>query len=110
MGRDGERFDAIVLDPPAFVKSRKKLPEAIRGYLTVNRRAMELLEPGGFLLTCSCSHHIGAPDLDEAAAVGAAKAGRRLRLITRGGQAADHPVLPAAPETEYLHALFLEVR
>jgi 23S rRNA (cytosine1962-C5)-methyltransferase len=108
-GHRGERFGAIILDPPAFVKSRKKLPEAVRGYLTVNRRALELLEPGGFLFTCSCSYHMGRELFLDTLRQAATQAGRQLRLLEVRGQAFDHPVLLACPETDYLKCVVLQV-
>ncbi|BCR05739.1 SAM-dependent methyltransferase [Desulfuromonas versatilis] len=107
--RDGERFGTIILDPPAFVKSRKKLQEAIRGYLTINRRGMELLEPGGFLFTCSCSYHMDRETFLDTLRKAAQQAGREMRLIEMRGQAYDHPVLLACPETEYLKCAILQV-
>ncbi|WP_305042026.1 class I SAM-dependent rRNA methyltransferase [Geoalkalibacter sp.] len=104
----GERFDTIVLDPPAFVKSKKRLTEAVRGYLTINRRAMELLAPGGFLFTCSCSYHMERELFLDTLRQAATKAGRCLRLIEVRGQALDHPVLLACPETDYLKCVILQ--
>lgn len=104
----GERFDTIVLDPPAFVKSKKRLAEAVRGYLTINRRAMDLLAPGGFLLTCSCSYHMERELFLDTLRQAAHKAGRSLRLIEVRGQALDHPVLLACPETDYLKCVILQ--
>lgn len=109
LGRDRQRFGAIVLDPPAFVKSRKKLKEAIKGYLTVNRRAMELLEPGGYLFTCSCSYHMDRDTFVDTLRQAGQQAGRTLRLVEMRGQAYDHPVLLACPETEYLKCAVLQV-
>jgi 23S rRNA (cytosine1962-C5)-methyltransferase len=103
-------FDAVVLDPPPLARNRRAAPAAVRTMMRLVRDAVEKVRVGGLLVACSCSHHMSAADLTQAAAIGAAKARRRLRIITRGGQAPDHPLLPAAPETEYLHALFLEVR
>lgn len=108
MGQKGERFGAVILDPPAFVKSRKKLPEAIRGYLTVNRRAMELLEPGGYLFTCTCSHHMDRETFLDTLRQGGRQAGRDLRLLEVRGQAYDHPVLLSCPETDYLKCAVLQ--
>jgi 23S rRNA (cytosine1962-C5)-methyltransferase len=104
-----EAFDAVVLDPPPLARNRKSRPSALRAMVRLTRDAVIRVRRGGLLVACSCSHHLGAADLAEAVAIGAAKAGRRLRVIHRGGQAPDHPILPAAPETEYLHALFLDV-
>jgi len=105
----GERFDTVILDPPAFVKSKKKLPEAIRGYLTINRRAMDLVTPGGFLFTCSCSYHMQRDTFLDTLREAARQAGRPVRLLEMRGQAYDHPVLLACPETEYLKCAVLQV-
>ncbi len=107
---DRSRFDAVVLDPPPLARNRKSRLSALRTMVRLVRDAALMVKPGGLLVACSCSHHVSAEDLRGAVAEGGAKAKRQLRIITRGGQSPDHPVLPAAPETEYLHALFLEVR
>lgn len=105
----GERFDTIVLDPPAFAKSRKAVEGALRGYKELNLRAIKMASAGGLLVTCSCSHHVGWTDLEGAVAQAAADAGRRVRLLERRGAAPDHPVVLNLPETEYLKCLVLEV-
>jgi 23S rRNA (cytosine1962-C5)-methyltransferase len=105
----GEVFDAIVLDPPAFAKSKRAVEGALRGYKELNLRALKMLRPGGLLVTCSCSHHVGWSDLEAAVASAAADAGRRVRLLERRGAAPDHPVVLNLPETEYLKCLVLEV-
>ncbi len=105
----GERFDAIVLDPPAFAKSKRAVEGALRGYKELNLRALKMLRPGGLLITCSCSHHVSWAELEGAVAAAAADAGRRVRLLERRGAAADHPVVFNLPETEYLKCLVLEV-
>ena len=105
----GERFDAIVLDPPAFAKSTRAVEGALRGYKELNLRALKMLRPGGLLVTCSCSHHVGATELESAVASAAADASRRVRLLERRGAALDHPVVLNLPETEYLKCLVLEV-
>ncbi|HEY6006766.1 MAG TPA: class I SAM-dependent rRNA methyltransferase [Geobacteraceae bacterium] len=104
---EGRRFDVVILDPPAFVKSKKALKEAEKGYLTINRRAMELLQPGGYLITCSCSFHMGREPFREILVKAAQQAGRSMRLITARTQAPDHPILLAVPETEYLKVVVL---
>ena len=109
MGHRGERFDTVILDPPAFVKSKKKLKEAIRGYLTVNRRALELVEPNGTLFTCSCSYHLDRETFLDLLRQAGAQAGRTLRLLEMRGQAWDHPVLLSCPETDYLKCAVLQV-
>jgi 23S rRNA (cytosine1962-C5)-methyltransferase len=105
----GEKFDAIVLDPPAFAKSLRAVEGALRGYKELNLRALRMVRPGGLLITCSCSHHVSWTDLEGSVASAAADAGRRVRLRERRGAAADHPVVLNLPETEYLKCLVLEV-
>lgn len=101
-------YDLIVLDPPAFAKTRSALPEAKKGYTDLNRRALLALEPGGILVTCSCSYHVTDDMFRETLLNAAQAAGRRLRLIEIRGQAADHPALLAMPETRYLKCYILE--
>lgn len=103
-----ETFDTIVLDPPAFAKSRASVAGAARGYKEINVRALKLLAPGGVLVTCSCSHHISEAMLLEVVAESALDAGKTLRVIDRRAQAADHPILLTVPETLYLKCLILE--
>ena len=105
----GEQFDAIVLDPPAFAKTKRAVEGALRGYKELNLRALKMLRPGGLLVTCSCSHHVSWADLEGAVAAAAADARRRVRLLERRGAAPDHPVVLNLPETEYLKCLVLEV-
>lgn len=107
--QSGETFDAIVLDPPAFAKSKRAVEGALRGYKELNLRALKMLRPGGLLVTCSCSHHVSGADLEGAVAAAAADAQRRVRLLERRGAAPDHPVVLNLPETEYLKCLVLEV-
>jgi len=104
----GEKFDAIVLDPPAFAKSQRAVEGALRGYKELNLRALKMLAPHGLLVTCSCSHHVGWADLEGAVAAAAVDAGRRVRLLERRGAALDHPVVLNLPETEYLKCLILQ--
>ena len=103
------RFDVVVLDPPAFAKSRQSLDAAISGYREINRRALELLGPGGILATCSCSHHLSEAALLDIVASASLDTGRKLRVLERRMQAQDHPVLLTVPETLYLKCLILEV-
>jgi 23S rRNA (cytosine1962-C5)-methyltransferase len=105
----GERFDAIVLDPPAFAKSQRAVEGALRGYKELNLRALKMLRPGGLLVTCSCSHHVGWSELEGAVASAAVDSSRRVRLLERRGATLDHPVIVNLPETEYLKCLLLEV-
>lgn len=103
------RFATIVLDPPAFAKSRSSVEGALRGYREINRRALELLEGGGVLVTCSCSQQVSEAAFLEVVAMAALDAGRRLRVVERRTQARDHPILITVPETHYLKCLILEV-
>jgi 23S rRNA (cytosine1962-C5)-methyltransferase len=104
-----EKFDLVILDPPAFTKSKEALPGAVRGYKEINLRAMKLLRPGGFLVTCSCSYHLDEASFLEVVMAAAADAGRVLRLVELRRQARDHPILPAAPETYYLKCAVFQV-
>jgi 23S rRNA (cytosine1962-C5)-methyltransferase len=103
----GERFDTVVLDPPAFARDRRSLSRALAGYKEVNLRAMHLLAPGGLLFTASCSHHIHRGDFFAMLAAAAADSGRRLQLLEIRGAAVDHPELVTIPETGYLKAALL---
>jgi 23S rRNA (cytosine1962-C5)-methyltransferase len=105
----GESFDAIVLDPPAFAKTKRAVEGALRGYKELNLRALKMMRTGGLLVTCSCSHHVSWADLEASVASAAADAARRVRLLERRGAAPDHPVVLNLPETEYLKCLLLEV-
>jgi 23S rRNA (cytosine1962-C5)-methyltransferase len=102
-------FDFVVLDPPAFTKSRSTLDSAITGYKEINLRALRLLERGGVLVTCSCSHHLGENALLQLVAEASLDANRTLRVLERRTQSADHPILLTVPETLYLKLLILEV-
>ena len=104
-----EKFDVIVLDPPAFAKTKRAVEGALRGYKELNLRALRMAHPGGLLLTCSCSHHVAWADLEGAVASAAADAHRRVRLLERRGASLDHPVVLNLPETEYLKCLVLQV-
>jgi 23S rRNA (cytosine1962-C5)-methyltransferase len=105
----GKQYDTIVLDPPAFAKSRKNLETALRGYKELNLRALKMLKSGGILVTCSCSYHVSEADLLQVVAEAAGNARRMLRLLERRGQAQDHPVLLSVPETGYLKCLIFNV-
>jgi 23S rRNA (cytosine1962-C5)-methyltransferase len=104
----GETFDTIVLDPPAFAKTRASLPGAIRGYKDINLRAMRLLTPGGLLFTASCSFHLTKPLFLEMLQAAAADSGRRVALRTITGQPLDHPEVMTIPETGYLKGALIE--
>lgn len=103
------QFSMVVLDPPAFAKSRRNLEAAATGYKEINLRALRLLSPGGVLLTCSCSHHVSEAMLLEVVAQAALDAGRTLRVLERRTQAQDHPILLTVPETHYLKCLILQL-
>jgi len=105
--RQGERFDTIVLDPPAFAKSKESLPRALAGYKEINLRAMRLLNPGGVMFTCSCSYHVHRAAFADMLADAARDSGRRLQLVTWAGAGADHPELLNVPETGYLKGALL---
>ncbi|PYT21943.1 MAG: class I SAM-dependent rRNA methyltransferase [Acidobacteria bacterium] len=102
-------FSTVVLDPPAFAKSRRNLDAAARGYKDINLRALRLLGPGGILMSCSCSHHVSEAMLLEIIAEAALDSGRELRILERRTQAQDHPVLLTVPETHYLKCIILQV-
>jgi 23S rRNA (cytosine1962-C5)-methyltransferase len=104
----GETFDTIVLDPPAFAKTRASLPAAIRGYKDINLRALRLLSPGGLLFTASCSFHLSKPLFLEMLQAAAADSGRRVALRATTGQPLDHPEVITIPETGYLKGALLE--
>jgi len=104
-----ETFDAIVLDPPAFAKSKRATESALRGYKELNLRALRLLAPGGTLITCSCSHHVSLADFTAVVASAAADAGRRVQLLETRAAAPDHPEILTLPETRYLKCLICRV-
>jgi 23S rRNA (cytosine1962-C5)-methyltransferase len=104
-----ERYDVVILDPPAFTKSRQALEGAARGYKEINLRALKLIPPGGFLVTASCSQHMSSELFRAIVAEAASDTNRRLRLVEYRRQAKDHPVLVAAPETEYLKFFIFQV-
>jgi 23S rRNA (cytosine1962-C5)-methyltransferase len=106
---NGERYDTIVLDPPAFAKSKRAAEGAMRGYKELNLRAMKMLTPGGTLVTCSCSHHVGLAEFTEVVAAAASDAGRRVQLLEIRGAAPDHPAVLTLPETSYLKCLICRV-
>jgi len=105
----GRRYDTIVLDPPAFAKTKRDLEKALGGYKELNLRAMKMLRPGGILVTCSCSYHVGAADFLEVVADAARDAHKSFRVIENRGAAKDHPMLLNVPETSYLKCLILSV-
>src|SRR5256712_47715 len=107
--KEGQRYDTIILDPPAFAKNKESLEAALRGSKEINNRAMRLLRPGGILITCSCSHHVGEAIFAEMLAEAANDASCWVRVLERRTQAADHPILLTVPETLYLKCFILEI-
>jgi 23S rRNA (cytosine1962-C5)-methyltransferase len=103
------QFDTVILDPPAFAKSRSQVEDALRGYKEINLRALRLLGPGGILVTCSCSQRVSEATFLELVAEASLDAGRQLRVVERRSQGLDHPILLTVPETHYLKCLILEV-
>ena len=105
----GERYDTIVLDPPAFAKTKSSIDAALRGYKEINLRAFHLLSPGGVLVTCSCSFHIDEAIFERTVLQAASDAKRSVQVVERRGAARDHPTLLGVPETRYLKCLILRV-
>jgi 23S rRNA (cytosine1962-C5)-methyltransferase len=105
----GRRFQMVILDPPAFAKNRDSIPAARRGYKEINLRALKLLAPGGFLLSCSCSYHVTEALLLQIIAEAALDANRTAVVVERRTQAQDHPILLTMPETHYLKCLIIKV-
>ena len=103
------RFDVVIVDPPALVKRRKDVAAGERLYERVNRAAIRLVREGGILISCSCSHHMPAENLQRAILGAAKDEGRRAQILEQHRQPPDHPVQPAMPETEYLKAFFVRV-
>ncbi len=110
LGEKIKKFDMVILDPPSFTKSKKNIPAALRGYKDINAAAMRLVNPGGFLVTASCSHHITEDGFLSAIEQAAVKAKRNVQLLEFSGAAPDHPVIPAMPETKYLKFAIFAVR
>ncbi|MFT4612920.1 MAG: 23S rRNA (cytosine1962-C5)-methyltransferase [Bacteroidia bacterium] len=106
LAQEGQRFDVVVLDPPAFIQRRKDVKKGITAYRRINELALRLLQPGGLLVSASCSMHLSRADLIGAMQQAAVRAGCELRIVEQGGQGPDHPIHPAIPETEYLKAVF----
>ncbi|HET7291982.1 MAG TPA: class I SAM-dependent rRNA methyltransferase [Vicinamibacteria bacterium] len=103
----GEGFDTVILDPPAFAKSKGAVEKARRGYKEINLRALKILRPGGCLITCSCSYHVHEPEFEEILAGAAVDAGAAVSVVEKRRQARDHPVLLGVPETYYLKCFVL---
>ena len=107
LDRRDERFDTIVLDPPAFAKNKASVPKALTGYKEINRRALRLLNAGGILVTCTCSHHVDDVLFEDVVRAAAADAGVAVSIVEKRIQGRDHPVLLGVPETLYLKCLIL---
>ena len=107
--KQGARFDVVIVDPPAFAKRKKDLPKALAAYKRLNQLAIQVLAPEGILVSCSCSFHVSAEELQDAIAKAARGADKHLQILETGGQAPDHPVHPAIPETRYLKAYFCRI-
>jgi 23S rRNA (cytosine1962-C5)-methyltransferase len=107
--QQGARFDVVIVDPPAFAKRKKDLPKALAAYKRLNQLAIQVLAPEGILVSCSCSFHVSAEELQDAIAKAARGAGKHVQILEMGGQAPDHPVHPAIPETRYLKAYFCRI-
>ena len=103
----GERFDTVILDPPAFAKSKDAVEKAWRGYKEINLRALQLLAPGGCLITCSCSYHVDEVAFEEIVWSAAVDAGATVTVVEKRRQARDHPIVLGVPETYYLKCLVL---
>jgi 23S rRNA (cytosine1962-C5)-methyltransferase len=103
------RFQTVIVDPPAFTKTRSAKEGALRGYKDINLRALRLLDSGGILVSCSCSHHVSEADLFEVVAEAALDANKQLRVLERRTQSQDHPILLTVPETHYLKCLIFQV-
>ena len=105
----GEKFDLVILDPPAFTKSKNTVESALRGYKEINLRGLKLVSPGGYLVTCSCSQHISADMFQQMLNEAVRDSKKRVRMIEYRTQGYDHPILPASPETKYLKCIYLQV-
>ncbi len=105
----GRQYDTIVLDPPAFAKTKRAVATALRGYKELNLRALKMLRPGGVLVTCSCSFHVSEAEFLEMLGSAAADAGRRVWILEKRGQAQDHPILLNVPETAYLKCIIVKL-
>jgi 23S rRNA (cytosine1962-C5)-methyltransferase len=109
LAKERARFDVVVIDPPAFAKRKKDLPKALAAYKRLNQLAMQVINDDGILVSCSCSYHVSPADFQDAIAKAARSLDKHLQILEIGGQAPDHPVHPAIPETRYLKAYFCRV-
>ena len=108
--KDGKQFDVVMLDPPAFTKSRENIQRAIAGYNEINLRGMKLIKPGGFLVTSSCTSLVDADTFLQTIENAAKDAKRKLRQVVFQAQSADHPIVPGLENTQYLKFLIAEVQ
>jgi 23S rRNA (cytosine1962-C5)-methyltransferase len=109
LSAQGERFEVVILDPPAFIKRKKDIPQGQAAYRKLNQLALGLLADEGLLVSCSCSYHLAPQELLEAIQTAARHSGRFVQVLESGGQSPDHPLHPAIPETRYLKAFFCRV-
>jgi 23S rRNA (cytosine1962-C5)-methyltransferase len=109
LAAQGERYDIVILDPPAFIKRKKDIPQGQAAYRKLNQLALGLLGDEGLLVSCSCSYHLAAEELEAAIQAAARHSGRFVQVLEAGGQSPDHPVHPGIPETRYLKAFFCRV-
>jgi 23S rRNA (cytosine1962-C5)-methyltransferase len=109
LAQKGERFDVVVVDPPAFAKSRKDVPAALKGYRKLARQAATLVAPGGILFAASCSHNVEVDPFGEAVARGLSDARRTGRILRQAGAGPDHPIHPMLPESGYLKSVTLAI-
>lgn len=105
----GEKFDVVILDPPAFTKTRAQVESALRGYKEINLRGLKLVREGGYLVSCSCSQHVSTDQFIQMLNTAAKETKKRIRFVEMRSQGHDHPVLPASPETRYLKCAILQV-
>jgi len=105
----GARFDVVILDPPAFIKRKKDIPQGQAAYRKLNQLALELIDDDGLLVSCSCSYHLAPEDLVSGIQLAGRHTGRFVQILESGGQSPDHPIHPAIPETRYLKAFFCRV-
>jgi 23S rRNA (cytosine1962-C5)-methyltransferase len=108
LDRARRRYRLVIVDPPAFARSQQAVAHALAGYKDINLRALRLLEPDGFLVTCSCSHHVSETQFLDTITAAARDAKRQIRVIRQRGAGPDHPVLAAMPETQYLKCLIVQ--
>ena len=109
LNQERQRFDVVIVDPPAFIARRKDIAAGERAYQKLNEQAMKLVSYGGLLISASCSMHLQAQRLNDIIRASARKLERHAVLLAEGGQGADHPVLPAVPETRYIKSLFTQI-